>query len=219
MAWNWGDALRGGAQAALLTSKSGNPYVIGGSALVGAIAQGSSAPEKIDRAPYDRAMRRLRKSLRGRANRAKSESSAQLATNLRSRGLDGGLAQGIAEGNRRMIQQRADDFIGEQEANLEMSLADAEVGLERSTEARRRQDTANLGIAALGTIDDIADPDEFDTPFIQSIQQKLGIEPFTEEGTQATTGARPVTALDYKNIQPVPENSGPDFTNARACTT
>ena len=87
MAWSWSDAFKGGTQAALLTAKTGNPYVIGGSALVGALAQGySSESDKIDPAPYRRAMERLRKTTRGRTNRAKKESSSQLATNLRSRG-------------------------------------------------------------------------------------------------------------------------------------
>lgn len=188
MAWNWGDAFKGGAQAALLTAKTGNPYVIAGSTLVGALSQGSSSPDKIDPTPYRRAMERLRKSTRGRTNRAKKETSSQLATNLRSRGLSGALGESIAEGSRRMIQQRTDDYLNAEEANLEMSLADAEVGLERRTDARRRQDTANLGIAALGFADDVGTPDEDDTPFMQSIQRKLGIEPYVDPDSDEVKG-------------------------------
>ena len=185
MAWSWGDAFKGGTQAALLTSKTGNPYVIAGSAIVGALAQGySSEADKIDPTPYRQAMERLRKSTRGRTNRAKKESSSQMATNLRSRGMAGALGEGIAEGSRRMIQQRSDDYLNEQEANLEMSLADAEVGLERRKSARKRQDTANLGIAALGVTEDIGTADEHDTPFYQSIQRKIGIEPHIDPDSE-----------------------------------
>ena len=109
--------------------------------------------------------------------------------------MAGGLAEGIAEGNRRMVQQRSDDYLNEQESNLEMSLADAEVGFDRRKSARKRQDTANLGIAALSTLSDIGDPDEFDSPFYKSIQEKLGIEPFSED---SETGVNQY--LDSKQI-------------------
>ena len=182
MAFDATEALKGTAQGALTAAPSGNPYLIGGSALVGGLAQGFSKPKPFNAAPYRDAMRRLRRNMRQRAARDKREVASQTATMLNSKGLDGSaLGVGIAAGNQRMIDQKTNDYLNQLESDLEFHIADTQTGIDRRWDAQKRQNTLNLGLTGIGLIRDIYTPDANDTQFLKDLQTKLGLETYDEQ--------------------------------------
>lgn len=177
MAWDATEALKGGIQGGITAAPSGNPYLITASAIASGLSQGFSKPEDFNAQPYRNAMRRLRRNIRARSARNKREAASQNASYLNSKGLDGSaLGAGIAAGNQRMIDQKTNDYLNQIESDLEFSIADKQTQIDRQWDARKRQNTMNLGLSGVGLIKDIYTPDADDTEFLKDLQGKLGLE-------------------------------------------
>ena len=171
--------LAGAASGALSTASSGNPYVIGGGAVVGGTLSAlQEDPYYEDEYARRAAFNKVRSNTLRRARDQANEVGSAYGTRFANRGISGGVREGVIQGNRRMIQQSANDKLAEMEFALEMDIANRREM--KDEQARQRWNRQLAAIATQGSqlANQVFNPDQFtvDSPGVLKIREALGIE-------------------------------------------
>lgn len=145
-------ALIGGASSALASAPSANPFLIGGSALVGTLPGLFEEERTFDPNPFRQGFKRTSRVARRRARRSGQEVRNRTRASAAAQGLSGSeLSQGISDAAERATRQRTDDALALQEAELEDNIAHAEAYIDQANQADRRADLRGLTNAVIST--------------------------------------------------------------------
>lgn len=169
--------LTGAGSAGLATASSGNPYVIGGAAIVGGTLNALRDDPQFDPAPYRQAFRKAEAVALRRSDRRSREIGSQLGTDFNRRGISGGLREGVIQGNRRVSEQETLDTLALREADLELEIANAEQGVQNQISTDFNSELVALASQGSTLAQRVLNPQPFqnDPPAIRNIRDRLGI--------------------------------------------
>ena len=170
------DIATGALSGALSAAPTGNPWLIGGSALAGGIGGGLQRRSKFSPVPYRRALRKLRRQLRMDADRDANELSSQLGSAFAARNISGGVKEGIIAGNRRLRQQAADSQIAQLEYNTEIGIADAQLAEQLQSDQAFNADIATVLGQGSAFVTALANPSTNDPPALRKLRTALNME-------------------------------------------
>ena len=184
--------------AALAAAPTANPWVIGGSAVGGAVVGALSPKRTFDENPFRAALRKYKIGVRSGARRSAAEAGSQTGTALAAQGLSASpLGQGIAAGQRRLALQRGEDHINMAEGTLEADIAAAKESIRQANDAEFRSDLTGVATAGLALADNIATEnsplrEKAGLPRIESDADKF-LKALQDSGAGATTAQATIT--------------------------
>ena len=170
--------LAGGLSGALSTAKSGNPYLIAGSALAGGTLGALQDASGYDGSAERAAFRRLEDNALRRSRRVSREIGSGLGSQFNARGIQGGLREGIIRGQQRFSEQQTLDRLAEMEYGLERDIAAAQSRADEQARINWNNQLATIAAQGSGLAQDILNPDPFkqDAPGITAARKVFGID-------------------------------------------
>ena len=143
-------ALTNAGSAALATAPSGNPFLIGGTALVAGVSGYMQEPRTFDPNPFRRALKTWSQGTRRRGRRAAQEAGVRSSARLSAKGVGGSeLAASITHGAERAAMQHAEDLITDRTAEVEDNIAHAQLYVDEANRAEMNRDWQGLASAAI----------------------------------------------------------------------
>lgn len=158
-------AFTGALSAGIAAAPSGNPFLIGGSAIAGAIPGLLEEEYEFDPNPFRKGFDRASRAARRQSRRAAEEVGNSSRASMQSKGIGGSeLAQSLTAAGQREMRQKTEDRIAKGRADLEDNIAHAETYIDMKNQTEDRRDLAALGGNIVSTAHKFAKDNPFERP-------------------------------------------------------